>query len=907
MNYINSIAKLLIDENLIGTAWLIEHQYAITAAHCIDDGIENVTLSFPTIQSPARLIDKNAHLDVALLKLEQPQSKRLQPLAIGKCSDLDMTDQANWLAHGYPGIISDRFNTGITIGGEVRNFYIRFEGVHAIQLLCKEGVNDIDFKAPNLGGMSGAPVILQEQDNRVVGIIRYAPPEFGESILVATPIDVIVDIVNRSKVVSDKTVETLTITPLPSKGPIFVGREDEIESIRNFFDNKQQHIYLLIGLGGVGKTTLLANVIEGHVKDSSFFYEFSQNKNPSVDDILANLTNQYQNFNIPTNTSVEKKINVVINTLVASKRHYFFFEDLHNVLDENHYIQDGNLKLLFNKLFCSQSQSKILITSRIRLSQDFAGIPPTGTMVIKEIEGLSENDIYRFLNKLSECSDCSNQILEKIVPQLYTLTEGNPLAINLLLGSKWLKKTLQQLKQEIVAREMPITRFLRDKFWEQLFKEVMTGSQESEWAFLKVATIHRAPISESVFQQHLDDDLRLLDRLEERHLLTCGNNNDTYRLHELVKEYLNETMSLEEKIKIHGKAAQYYESLKKEGEPKNIKDIYEEAEAVYHYFEAQQYEKAASTRLSGYYRLWGMYETNLKMWEKVTKHLKDDKLVICYLEMGLTHFELMLYDKAKQNWSDSLKAYKKIENKNSLDNLNLAACLFDFLGELYRVSEDNKNALKYYLKSGKFLEKTENRSGGLGRIYNNIGLIFRNNEKYDKALEYYKKAQASCQSKEDNQGLAVTLVNIAEIHREKENYDEALNYYVKAKENLKRIGDKLGLADVYNNIALVYISKNYFDNSLRHFIKSKELLEQIDDNNKVSQLQLTFIHNNMGGTYFFQGKYDEAWECYQESKKICEQINDEDKLAIILDNISIVRRSRKLLPNTLGNEITFLY
>ncbi|TGO02243.1 hypothetical protein PN36_28135 [Candidatus Thiomargarita nelsonii] len=124
MNYQNSIAKFIINNELIGTAWLIDHQFAITAAHCIDDGIENVTLSFPTL-SPilATLIDKDTLLDVALLKLEQPQSD-LKPLEISKRPNSAFD---KWLAHGYPGAVIDRFGAGISIGGEILNFDIQFK------------------------------------------------------------------------------------------------------------------------------------------------------------------------------------------------------------------------------------------------------------------------------------------------------------------------------------------------------------------------------------------------------------------------------------------------------------------------------------------------------------------------------------------------------------------------------------------------------------------------------------------------------------------------------------------------------------------------------------------------------------------------------------------------------------
>ena len=114
MDYDKSIAKLFINNELMGTAWLIDHQFAITAAHCIDDGSENVTLSFPDIDSiPATLIDKDAHLDVALLKLEQSQFD-LKPLEISKRPDSDFQTN-NWFAHGYPEVVVKRFPNGITI------------------------------------------------------------------------------------------------------------------------------------------------------------------------------------------------------------------------------------------------------------------------------------------------------------------------------------------------------------------------------------------------------------------------------------------------------------------------------------------------------------------------------------------------------------------------------------------------------------------------------------------------------------------------------------------------------------------------------------------------------------------------------------------------------------------------
>lgn len=190
MNYLKSIAKLYIKNQFVGTAWLINTEFVITAAHCVGKHTNNITVTFGFGEAIAVMpIDCDEDLDIALLKLDIPQfeSERLE-IVKRPSSNVDISHMSEWLAHGYPNAVNDRFNAGLSIGGRVRNIDSQFDYSPAIQLLCEEGVNDIDFDDPYLRGMSGAPV-MTKTNQQVIGIIRYAPPEFGERIIVATPID----------------------------------------------------------------------------------------------------------------------------------------------------------------------------------------------------------------------------------------------------------------------------------------------------------------------------------------------------------------------------------------------------------------------------------------------------------------------------------------------------------------------------------------------------------------------------------------------------------------------------------------------------------------------------------------------------------------------------------------------
>jgi len=191
MDFKRSIAKVLIDNQFSGTAWLINLQFAITAEHCVRHKTQNITLEFNDgLSISVQVIVTDKLLDVALLKLNKADLS-LHRLEISK-PPLFSSGSDSWKAHGYPAVLNDRFSTGISIGGKVRNFKVEFDNSPAIQLVCDEGVNEIDFDDPYLQGISGAPVILEE-DKKVVGMIRYAPPEFGEKIIIATPIECITE------------------------------------------------------------------------------------------------------------------------------------------------------------------------------------------------------------------------------------------------------------------------------------------------------------------------------------------------------------------------------------------------------------------------------------------------------------------------------------------------------------------------------------------------------------------------------------------------------------------------------------------------------------------------------------------------------------------------------------------
>jgi exonuclease SbcC len=158
-----SIAKVIIDGVPKGTAWLIQAQHVVTAAHCVGTEGTNARIQFfnPANNSfdaevDATVVRRNLLLDAALLRLSVPRPD-LAPLVVSKYGTEN--SHPNWNGAGFPaageglvGIFG--FNGSVAL---MRTTILR-AGVPAaaIQLTCVQGLNQ--FPVQQLVDDEGTPI-----------------------------------------------------------------------------------------------------------------------------------------------------------------------------------------------------------------------------------------------------------------------------------------------------------------------------------------------------------------------------------------------------------------------------------------------------------------------------------------------------------------------------------------------------------------------------------------------------------------------------------------------------------------------------------------------------------------------------------------------------------------------------
>ncbi|MGJ8649495.1 MAG: ABC-three component system protein [Opitutaceae bacterium] len=194
-----SSAKITENGELRGTAWLIDPTHAVTAAHCVSQGIDGIyQLSFQSstgFHEPvdAKVVSYRDTLDGALLEILGDMPANLTALEVCYRGS---SGAPSWQADGFPQITEELVNSFRLDGAISLLSTTRSSGDPVIQLSCNQAdrpYNELTVEdgsaASFLIGSSGSAIIVPSQNNRVVGIISFAPKEVEGTTIFATPID----------------------------------------------------------------------------------------------------------------------------------------------------------------------------------------------------------------------------------------------------------------------------------------------------------------------------------------------------------------------------------------------------------------------------------------------------------------------------------------------------------------------------------------------------------------------------------------------------------------------------------------------------------------------------------------------------------------------------------------------
>jgi tetratricopeptide (TPR) repeat protein len=150
---------------------------------------------------------------------------------------------------------------------------------------------------------------------------------------------------------------------------------------------------------------------------------------------------------------------------------------------------------------------------------------------------------------------------------------------------------------------------------------------------------------------------------------------------------------------------------------------------------------------------------------------------------------------------------------------------------------------------------------GMAASYNNLGVAYRNQGAFDKALEYYITSLQLYDSLQNKEGIATTKNNIANIYSIKKDYAQAMRYLEESYALFREMGDPFRLIGSMNNLGNLYHDIDMNEKALNYYTEAYALSEK-------NGAKFGDPLNNVGNIYFNQGNYQVAIGYYEKALEI---------------------------------------
>ena len=181
-----------------------------------------------------------------------------------------------------------------------------------------------------------------------------------------------------------------------------------------------------------------------------------------------------------------------------------------------------------------------------------------------------------------------------------------------------------------------------------------------------------------------------------------------------------------------------------------------------------------------------------------------------------------------------------------------------------------------------------------GYILINIGNVFLGKGNFDKSLENYIAADKLFQLVKDQKGMILASMDMGLVFDEQNLFDKALEQYDKALILSKKSGDKKSYADCLNLLGSLFYSKDNFK-SLKYYEEALEIFRFINDINGIMDCL-----NNTAVIYQEQGNFENALINLKAYLNYSKSIDDPTRIVAAYHNIGLVYKDKKEHQNAIS-------
>jgi len=206
---------------------------------------------------------------------------------------------------------------------------------------------------------------------------------------------------------------------------------------------------------------------------------------------------------------------------------------------------------------------------------------------------------------------------------------------------------------------------------------------------------------------------------------------------------------------------------------------------------------------------------------------------------------------------------------------------------------------KEYAQKAISLSKRMGYKSGEATALNRLGLIFKEEEKYDQAIEAYENALAIETSIDNDRGMARAHFQIAVVYELKSQYQLALDHALESlvifnqsdQPNPKKTDD---LAMTYNLAGTLYMQTSNYEGALDCYLQSYEIRKAENDT-----LRMAWTALNLGTFYELRESYEKAENRVREALGIFQKFRNQKGEASAWNNLGNIYWARNELSQAL--------
>lgn len=635
---------------------------------------------------------------------------------------------------------------------------------------------------------------------------------------------------------------------IPISSSEFIGREKELENLRQRLADPKCRLITLIGLGGAGKTRLAqqaALLCVDMFINGAWHVSLAAVEAEGIVPAVGNV------FNFPFSAGDHKK--QLLNFLRQ--------KELLLVLDNFEHLLDSSS--LLSEILKNAPEIKLLVTSRERLDID-------GEWVV-ELSGLdvgssSADQLFVQSAKRARAEIQLTEQDQTAIAEICRMVGGLPLGIE--IAAAWIRSMdCESIANEIrksmdflasTRRDMPD----RQRSLRAVFESSWEKCSEAEQKTFAALSVFRGGFTREAAEQVTGGsfttliDKSLVQRNEER-----------FELHEVTRQFAQEKLSARKKARAAhaayyaGWARKFRKMDERESFPAMNKELENIRTAWTWAVEQKQIDLLADIApfTKRYMDLQGRYREGIALYQQALDAFNSpantDDLPLD--ERGHLIARLLMYKAifiadagepdASANILDSCLAYFR----RTGDQEQIAICL-NGLGAAHRYRGQEEAAAAYYREELEIARSINNRKEEATAL-NNLALSISSMGKFKEAELLHRECLSLRREMDDYPGISSSLINLGVVLFDQNRYDEAKLLYYEAIEISRQLNQTRQQAASLGNLGGILLKEGQHEEALKLFQQGLEI-----HRNSGYRFGTAIALDNVGTAHYHLGNEQEA-------------------------------------------------